>query len=71
MALTIGFLQKSTRYFAKREESTGQWFIDSPEFTDWLPGTSRTLCCPGIRTLFPSIRAITNLNGLTRGSWCR
>lgn len=33
---------------ARREKGTGQWFLDAPEFTDWLHGPNKTLFCPGI-----------------------
>jgi hypothetical protein len=33
---------------ARREEGTGQWFLDSPEFVSWLRGPRSTLFCPGI-----------------------
>jgi Cdc6-like AAA superfamily ATPase len=32
----------------RKQADTGQWFIDSPEFTEWVNGTSQTLFCPGI-----------------------
>jgi hypothetical protein len=32
----------------KREEGTGQWFLDSPKFANWLRGPRSTLFCPGI-----------------------
>jgi Cdc6-like AAA superfamily ATPase len=33
---------------ARREEGTGQWFLESPEFADWLHVPRSTLFCPGI-----------------------
>ncbi|KAF1811509.1 ankyrin [Eremomyces bilateralis CBS 781.70] len=33
---------------SRRQEDTGQWFIDSPEFQEWSQGANRTLFCPGI-----------------------
>jgi hypothetical protein len=32
----------------RRQEGTGQWFVDSPEFKRWLQGSDKTLFCPGI-----------------------
>lgn len=32
----------------RREEGTGQWFLDSQEFKRWLQGSDKTLFCPGI-----------------------
>jgi hypothetical protein len=33
---------------SRRQEGTGQWLLDSPEFRGWLQGADRTLFCPGI-----------------------
>lgn len=35
-------------FVARRQADTGLWFLDSPEFTEWVHGASRTLFCPGI-----------------------
>ncbi len=32
----------------KRQEGTGQWFLNSPKFLAWVEGPTRTLLCPGI-----------------------
>jgi hypothetical protein len=32
----------------RRQEGTGHWFIDSPEFKRWINGSDKTLFCPGI-----------------------
>ena len=32
----------------KQQRGTGQWFLDSPEFSAWVRGDSQTLFCPGI-----------------------
>jgi hypothetical protein len=33
---------------SRRQEGTGQWLLNSPEFESWLQGAARTLFCPGI-----------------------
>jgi len=33
---------------SRREEGTGQWFLDTPKFKRWLLGYKKTLFCPGI-----------------------
>jgi len=33
---------------SQRQEGTGQWFLDSPQFKQWLDGPDMTLFCPGI-----------------------
>lgn len=32
----------------RRQEGTGQWFLDAPEFARWLAEPKGTLFCPGI-----------------------
>jgi Cdc6-like AAA superfamily ATPase len=32
----------------RRQEGTGQWFLDAPEFATWLSEPKGTLFCPGI-----------------------
>jgi Cdc6-like AAA superfamily ATPase len=32
----------------RRQEGTGQWFLDAPEFARWLGAPKGTLFCPGI-----------------------
>jgi hypothetical protein len=32
----------------RRQEGTGQWFLESLEFGKWLQGSNKTLFCPGI-----------------------
>ncbi|KAI4087071.1 MAG: hypothetical protein L6R37_008361 [Teloschistes peruensis] len=33
----------------RRQEGTGQWFLDAPEVARWLKETGTTLFCPGIK----------------------
>jgi Cdc6-like AAA superfamily ATPase len=33
---------------SRKQEGTGQWFLDSSEFKGWLEGNNKTLFCPGI-----------------------
>lgn len=40
-------LQKSD-FLARRQEGTGQWFLESNEFQRWLNTSKQTLFCPGI-----------------------
>jgi hypothetical protein len=54
---------------SRRHEGTGQWLLDSPEFTGWLQGANKTLFCPGIpgagKTMMAAI-AIDLLSRLSR-----
>ena len=48
------------------QEGTGSWFLDSPQFTQWVDGTAQTLFCPGIpgagKTMIASIAIEEVLN---------
>lgn len=33
---------------SRRQQGTGQWFLDAPEFTKWIGVSKGTLFCPGI-----------------------
>lgn len=55
------FPAQQSDFIGRRQEGTGQWFIISPEFTDWLQGTKHDLFCPGIpgagKTMIAAIAA--------------
>ncbi|KFY68917.1 hypothetical protein V496_00687 [Pseudogymnoascus sp. VKM F-4515 (FW-2607)] len=42
------FPAQQSDFIRRRAEGTGQWFVVSPEFTDWLQETRQNLFCPGI-----------------------
>ena len=54
---------------SRRQEGTGQWFLDSPEFKGWLQGSDKILFCPGIpgagKTMMAAI-AIDHLGRLAQ-----
>ncbi|KAH6643577.1 hypothetical protein C7974DRAFT_985 [Boeremia exigua] len=35
-------------FISRRQADTGLWFLDSPQFTEWVHGAGQTLFCPGI-----------------------
>lgn len=39
--------EQHTEILQQRQPGTGQWFLESPEFTRWLRGGYQGLCCPG------------------------
>ncbi|CAG8889738.1 unnamed protein product [Penicillium egyptiacum] len=53
------YATQQSDYISRREQSTGQWFLDSSEFKDWISGSKQTLFCPGIpgagKTILASI----------------
>ncbi|KFY89741.1 hypothetical protein V500_05530 [Pseudogymnoascus sp. VKM F-4518 (FW-2643)] len=42
------FPSKLSDIITMRQAGTGQWFLESPEFNNWLSGPEKTLFCPGI-----------------------
>ncbi|EPE09525.1 ankyrin repeat protein [Ophiostoma piceae UAMH 11346] len=44
----IDYGAQQTDFIARRQDGTGQWFLESPELQDWLQGDKQTLFCPGI-----------------------
>ena len=45
----LNFFKTQQDVFKKRQEDTGLWFIESPQFQDWRTGPTEILCCVGIR----------------------
>lgn len=45
----LNFEKTQIDSFAKRTNGTGQWFLESQAFKDWLAEKSGILWCPGIR----------------------
>jgi hypothetical protein len=50
----------------RRQEGTGQWFLDSPEFKGWLQGSDKTLFCPGIPGAGKTMMAAIAIDHLCR-----
>ncbi|KAJ6180200.1 hypothetical protein N7519_010661 [Penicillium mononematosum] len=42
------YATQQSDYISRREEGTGQWFLDTSEFKSWISGSKQTLFCPGI-----------------------
>lgn len=53
------FAAQQTDFISKRQKGTGLWFINSPEFAEWLHGSKQNIFCPGIpgagKTMIASI----------------
>ncbi|KAK5629145.1 hypothetical protein RRF57_004860 [Xylaria bambusicola] len=43
----VSFSEKQNEIFSQRQPGTGQWFLDSPTFQEWLNCPGATLWCPG------------------------
>lgn len=54
----------------RRQEGTGQWFLDSPKFKRWLKGSDKTLFCPGIPGAGKTMVAAIAINHLCRTTLC-
>lgn len=67
------YSSQQSDFIASRQTGTGQWFLDSPEFNNWLDGSSRTLFCPGIpgagKTMISAI-AIDHLHKVAYSDRC-
>ncbi|OCK92309.1 ankyrin, partial [Cenococcum geophilum 1.58] len=44
----MDFPAQQSDFIGRRQEGTGQWFLDAPEFKVWLHQPKKTLLCPGI-----------------------
>lgn len=51
---------------SRREEGTGKWFLESPEFKGWREGAERTLLCPGIPGAGKTMMAAIVIDHLNR-----
>jgi DNA replication protein DnaC len=53
------FSAQQADYISRRQKGTGQWFLNAPEFAQWLKQPNGTLFCPGIpgagKTMMASI----------------
>jgi hypothetical protein len=52
----LNFLQTHDDYVKRRQEGTGQWFLDSDEYQKWYTEPGATLWCTGNRMSPPSVR---------------
>ena len=48
----------------RRQEGTGQWFLDSPEFKRWLQGSDKMLFCPGMPIAGKTMQSSTSMQGV-------
>ena len=56
---TDDYAAQQADFINKRQEKTGSWFIDSPEFAKWFNDSNQTIFCRGIpgagKTMIASI----------------
>ncbi|KAF3182443.1 hypothetical protein TWF788_006346 [Orbilia oligospora] len=50
---------RQSDFLRRRQKGTGEWFLETPQFKQWLEGKEKTLFCPGIpgagKTMIASI----------------
>ncbi|OBT78240.1 hypothetical protein VF21_03031 [Pseudogymnoascus sp. 05NY08] len=63
------YSSQQSDFIARRESETGQWFLDSPEFKNWLAGHSRTLFCPGIPGAGKTMMSAIAIDHLQKVAW--
>ncbi|KAL5610976.1 hypothetical protein FOBRF1_007093 [Fusarium oxysporum] len=55
----VDYGPQQSDYFENRQQGTGQWFLESAEYREWLDADGKTLFCPGIpgagKTIMSSI----------------
>jgi hypothetical protein len=55
----MNYAELQSDIFHNRQQGTGEWFLKSPPFIEWLEGKKKTLFCPGIpgagKTMIASI----------------
>jgi hypothetical protein len=42
------FSTQLSDFIGRREEGTGMWFLNTPQFKTWVQGSKQTLFCPGV-----------------------
>lgn len=60
------FSAQQSDFIAQRQDGTGLWFLNSPEFSKWIHGLNQTLFCPGIPGAGKTIMAATTIDHLLR-----
>jgi hypothetical protein len=60
------FSAQHSDIFQRRQEGTGQWFLDTAEFANWLDQDKSTLFCPGIPGAGKTIIAAIAIEHLLR-----
>ncbi|WZH50419.1 hypothetical protein QYS62_011663 [Fusarium acuminatum] len=55
----VNYGAQQSDYFGNRQQGTGQWFLESTEYREWIEADGKTLFCPGIpgagKTIMSSI----------------
>lgn len=60
----VSFSEKHGNVLQQRQDGTGQWFLESPEFQDWMQATGATLWCSGAPGAGKTVMASTAIEYL-------
>jgi hypothetical protein len=60
------FSTRQSDFIGRREEGTGLWFLNTPEFETWVQGSKQTLFCPGMPGAGKTIMAAIAIDHLSR-----
>ncbi|KAI1105307.1 ankyrin [Jackrogersella minutella] len=60
----VSFSEKHGNVLQQRQDGTGQWFIESPEFQDWIQSAGGTLWCSGAPGAGKTVMASTMIEHL-------
>ena len=61
----VDYAPQQSDFISRRQQGTGQWLLDSPEFKAWLQTNKQTLFCPGIPGAGKTILTSIVINELT------
>ena len=62
----IDFSAQQSDIIGRRQEGTGQWFLDNPAFAKWLGQPEKTLFCPGMPGAGKTMIAAIAINHLLK-----
>ncbi|KAK2933703.1 Ankyrin repeat [Fusarium oxysporum f. sp. vasinfectum] len=60
----VDYGRQQSDYFGNRQQGTGQWFLESAEYQEWLDADGKTLFCPGIQGAGKTILSSIVINNL-------
>jgi len=60
----MNFTAQQQDIISRKQEGTGQWFLDSAEFKRWLDGFDKTLSCPGMPGAGKTVMAAITIDHL-------
>ncbi|KAB8263008.1 hypothetical protein BDV32DRAFT_136095 [Aspergillus pseudonomiae] len=62
----VNYTLQQNDFITRRQEGTGQWFLNSTEFKQWLSQSKQTLFCPGMPGAGKTMITATTIDHLYR-----